>query len=128
MPISSTQLMRWMPVAPRFRAGSGCACRRWRRYRQHQGVWPGRGDRSVRSVAQRRGARLALLHHEPERGHAGVAADWSCKRARAARGGLQVGAGSGLPCWPVPLWCWPGLWLFLPMRIRACPTPCDAIL
>jgi methylenetetrahydrofolate reductase (NADPH) len=101
---------------------------RWRRYRQHQAF----GLDVVTDLCdQLRSAGVPALHFYTMNQSAATlesAADWSCKRARAARGGKQGWAGSGLPCWPVPLWCWPGLWLFLPMRIRACPTPCDAIL
>jgi methylenetetrahydrofolate reductase (NADPH) len=80
------------PAAPRFRAGSGCACRVWRRHRVDQGLWPGCGDRCA-SSAPARCAQPALLHHESKCNHAGNLPAPRFVMGRGARRVLGLGPG-----------------------------------
>lgn len=57
-----------MPVAPRSRAGSACACRRTVTTWLDPRLRPGCGHGAVRAIAGSRRACAAFLHHEPECG------------------------------------------------------------
>jgi hypothetical protein len=75
------------------RAGSGCACRVWRRHRVDQGLWPGCGDLAVRATAPARCAQPALLHHESKCNHTGNLPAPRFVMGRGARRVLGLGPG-----------------------------------